>query len=105
MTGIGVVEKKVEVVVANDATVKGGSYFPLTVAAHLRAQEVAEQNGPLCVPTSSTWRRFPALQAEVFPDREHLGRIFYNQAHVREGHPADRGCRLRARPAAPTCLR
>ena len=82
MTGIGVVEGQECVVVANDATVKGGSYFPLTVKKHLRAQEVAEQNHLPCIYLVDSGGAFLPLQAEVFPDREHFGRIFYNQARM-----------------------
>src|SRR5216117_4042179 len=80
VTGIGVVEGQECVIVANDATVKGGSYFPLTVKKHLRAQEVAEQNRLPCLYLVDSGGAFLPLQAEVFPDREHFGRIFYNQA-------------------------
>jgi acetyl-CoA carboxylase carboxyltransferase component len=82
VTGIGVVEGQECVVVANDATVKGGSYFPLTVKKHLRAQEVAEQNHMPCIYLVDSGGAFLPLQADVFPDREHFGRIFYNQAHM-----------------------
>jgi acetyl-CoA carboxylase carboxyltransferase component len=82
VTGIGVVEGRECVVVANDATVKGGSYFPLTVKKHLRAQEVAEQNRLPCLYLVDSGGAFLPLQAEVFPDREHFGRIFYNQAQM-----------------------
>jgi acetyl-CoA carboxylase carboxyltransferase component len=82
VTGIGVVEGRQCVVVANDATVKGGSYFPLTVKKHLRAQEVAQQNGLPCIYLVDSGGAFLPLQAEVFPDREHFGRIFYNQARM-----------------------
>src|SRR5437867_836547 len=82
VTGIGVVEGRECVVVANDATVKGGSYFPLTVKKHLRAQEVAEQNRLPCLYLVDSGGAFLPLQAEVFPDREHFGRIFYNQARM-----------------------
>ncbi len=82
ITGIGVVEGQECVVVANDATVKGGSYFPLTVKKHLRAQEVAEQNNLPCIYLVDSGGAFLPLQAEVFPDREHFGRIFYNQARM-----------------------
>ena len=70
------------VVVANDATVKGGSYFPLTVKKHLRAQEVAEQNRLPCLYLVDSGGAYLPLQAEVFPDREHFGRIFFNQARM-----------------------
>jgi acetyl-CoA carboxylase carboxyltransferase component len=82
VTGIGVVEGRECIVVANDATVKGGSYFPLTVKKHLRAQEVAEQNRLPCLYLVDSGGAFLPLQAEVFPDRDHFGRIFYNQAQM-----------------------
>src|SRR5881628_3679743 len=82
VTGIGVVEGRECVLVANDATVKGGSYFPLTVKKHLRAQEVAEQNRLPCIYLVDSGGAFLPLQAEVFPDRDHFGRIFYNQARL-----------------------
>ena len=82
VTGIGVIEGRECVIVANDATVKGGTYFPLTVKKHLRAQEVAEQNRLPCVYLVDSGGAFLPLQAEVFPDREHFGRIFYNQARL-----------------------
>jgi acetyl-CoA carboxylase carboxyltransferase component len=82
VTGIGVVGGRECVIVANDATVKGGSYFPLTVKKHLRAQEVAEQNRLPCIYLVDSGGAFLPLQAEVFPDREHFGRIFYNQAQM-----------------------
>ncbi len=82
VTGIGVVEGRECVVVANDATVKGGSYFPLTVKKHLRAQEVAEENHLPCLYLVDSGGAFLPLQAEVFPDREHFGRIFFNQARM-----------------------
>jgi acetyl-CoA carboxylase carboxyltransferase component len=82
VTGIGVVEGRECVIVANDATVKGGSYFPLTVKKHLRAQEVAEQNRLPCIYLVDSGGAFLPLQAEVFPDRDHFGRIFYNQARM-----------------------
>jgi len=82
VTGIGVVEGQECVIVANDATVKGGTYFPLTVKKHLRAQEVAEQNRLPCIYLVDSGGAFLPLQAEVFPDRDHFGRIFYNQARM-----------------------
>ena len=82
VTGIGVVEGRQCVIVANDATVKGGSYYPLTVKKHLRAQEVAEQNHLPCIYLVDSGGAFLPLQADVFPDREHFGRIFYNQARM-----------------------
>jgi 3-methylcrotonyl-CoA carboxylase beta subunit len=82
VTGIGPIEGRPCVVVANDATVKGGSYFPLTVKKHLRAQEIAHQNRLPCIYLVDSGGAFLPLQAEVFPDREHFGRIFYNQARM-----------------------
>ena len=82
VTGIGVVEGRQCAMVANDATVKGGSYFPLTVKKHLRAQEVARQNRLPCLYLVDSGGAYLPLQAEVFPDREHFGRIFYNQARL-----------------------
>ena len=82
VTGIGVVEGRECVIVANDATVKGGSYYPLTVKKHLRAQEVAAQNRLPCLYLVDSGGAFLPLQAEVFPDRDHFGRIFYNQARL-----------------------
>ncbi|MFN2461700.1 MAG: carboxyl transferase domain-containing protein [Candidatus Velthaea sp.] len=80
VTGIGTVSGTPCIIVANDATVKGGTYYPMTVKKHLRAQEIAEQNGLPCVYLVDSGGAFLPLQAEVFPDREHFGRIFYNQA-------------------------
>jgi len=82
VTGIGIVEGRECVIVANDATVKGGTYFPLTVKKHLRAQEVAAQNRLPCLYLVDSGGAFLPLQAEVFPDRDHFGRIFYNQARL-----------------------
>jgi acetyl-CoA carboxylase carboxyltransferase component len=80
VTGIGVIQGHQVVIVANDATVKGGTYFPMTVKKHLRAQEIAMQNHLPCVYLVDSGGAFLPLQAEVFPDRDHFGRIFYNQA-------------------------
>ena len=82
VTGIGRVRGIEVVVVANDATVKGGTYFPLTVKKHLRAQEIALENHLPCVYLVDSGGAFLPLQDEVFPDREHFGRIFYNQARM-----------------------
>ena len=82
ITGIGLIHGQECVIVANDATVKGGTYFPITVKKHLRAQEVALQNGLPCIYLVDSGGAFLPLQAEVFPDREHFGRIFYNQARM-----------------------
>ena len=78
-------------IVANDATVKGGTYFPMTVKKHLRAQEIAEQNRLPCIYLVDSGGAILPQQDEVFPDRDHFGRIFFNQAqHVGRGHRADR---------------
>jgi acetyl-CoA carboxylase carboxyltransferase component len=82
VTGIGVVEGRECVIVANDATVKGGTYFPLTVKKHLRAQEIARQNRLPCLYLVDSGGAFLPLQDEVFPDRDHFGRIFFNQARL-----------------------
>src|SRR5687767_175475 len=82
ITGIGVVHGREVMIVANDATVKGGTYFPITVKKHLRAQEIAFENHLPCVYLVDSGGAFLPLQAEVFPDREHFGRIFYNQARM-----------------------
>jgi acetyl-CoA carboxylase carboxyltransferase component len=82
VTGIGRVAGREVMVVANDATVKGGTYFPMTVKKHLRAQEIAEENRLPCVYLVDSGGAFLPLQAEVFPDREHFGRIFFNQARM-----------------------
>ncbi len=82
VTGIGRVCGREVVIVANDATVKGGTYYPLTVKKHLRAQEIAEQNRLPCIYLVDSGGAFLPLQAEVFPDRDHFGRIFYNQARM-----------------------
>jgi acetyl-CoA carboxylase carboxyltransferase component len=82
VTGIGRVSGREVVIVANDATVKGGTYYPMTVKKHLRAQEVAEENRLPCVYLVDSGGAFLPLQDEVFPDREHFGRIFYNQAQM-----------------------
>ena len=82
ITGIGRVHGQEVVVVANDATVKGGTYFPMTVKKHLRAQEVAMENHLPCLYLVDSGGAFLPLQDEVFPDKEHFGRIFYNQARL-----------------------
>jgi len=82
ITGVGRVSGLECVIVCNDATVKGGTYFPMTVKKHLRAQEVALQNHLPCIYLVDSGGAFLPLQAEVFPDKEHFGRIFYNQARM-----------------------
>ncbi len=82
VTGIGLVCGQECVIIANDATVKGGSYYPITIKKHLRAQEIAEQNHLPCIYLVDSGGAFLPLQAEVFPDRDHFGRFFYNQARL-----------------------
>jgi 3-methylcrotonyl-CoA carboxylase beta subunit len=82
VTGIGKVCEQEVMIVANDATVKGGSYLPITVKKHVRAQEIAMENRLPCVYLVDSGGAFLPLQAEVFPDRDHFGRIFYNQAKM-----------------------
>ncbi len=82
ITGIGRVEGQECVIIANDATVKGGTYYPLSVKKHLRAQEIAMQNNLPCIYLVDSGGAFLPLQDEVFPDKEHFGRSFYNQANM-----------------------
>ena len=82
VTGIGTIEGRECVIVANDATVKGGTYYPMTVKKHLRAQEVARANRLPCLYLVDSGGAFLPMQDEVFPDREHFGRIFFNQANL-----------------------
>jgi 3-methylcrotonyl-CoA carboxylase beta subunit len=82
VAGVGRIEGRACMIVANDATVKGGVYFPVTVKKHLRAQEIAEQNGLPCVYLVDSGGAFLPAQEDVFPDRDHFGRIFYNQARL-----------------------
>jgi acetyl-CoA carboxylase carboxyltransferase component len=82
VTGIGRVSGREAIIVANDATVKGGTYYPITVKKHLRAQQVALDNRLPCVYLVDSGGAFLPLQADVFPDRDHFGRIFYNQARM-----------------------
>ncbi|MGA7614095.1 MAG: carboxyl transferase domain-containing protein [Thermoanaerobaculia bacterium] len=82
VTGIGRIDERECMIIANDATVKGGSYFPLTVKKHVRAQEIAQENHLPCIYLVDSGGAFLPLQAEVFPDKEHFGRIFYNQARM-----------------------
>jgi acetyl-CoA carboxylase carboxyltransferase component len=82
VTGIGRIEGREAVIIANDATVRGGTYYPMTVKKHLRAQEIALQNRLACVYLVDSGGGFLPLQADVFPDRDHFGRIFYNQAQM-----------------------
>ena len=88
VTGIVTVEGRACVAIANDATVKGGTYYPLTVKKHLRAQEIAQQNRLTCIYLVDSGGAFLPKQDDVFPDRDHFGRIFYNQARMSsEGIP------------------
>ena len=82
VTGIGLVHGREVMIVANDATVKGGTYFPMTVKKHIRAQEIAKENHLPCVYLVDSGGAFLPMQSEVFPDREHFGRIFFNQANL-----------------------
>ena len=82
VTGIGIIHEQECIIIANDATVKGGTYFPITVKKHLRAQEIAMENHLPCIYLVDSGGAFLPLQAEVFPDRDHFGRIFYNQAQM-----------------------
>jgi 3-methylcrotonyl-CoA carboxylase beta subunit len=82
VTGIGRVSGRECMIIANDATVKGGTYYPLTVKKHVRAQEIAEQNLLPCIYLVDSGGAFLNMQADVFPDKEHFGRIFYNQARM-----------------------
>ncbi|KAK0749439.1 methylcrotonoyl-CoA carboxylase beta chain [Schizothecium vesticola] len=82
ITGVGVVEGVTCIIVANDSTVKGGTYYPITVKKHLRAQEVAEQNNLPCIYLVDSGGANLPHQSDVFPDRDHFGRIFYNQARM-----------------------
>jgi 3-methylcrotonyl-CoA carboxylase beta subunit len=88
IAGIGLIHGRQVMVVANDATVKGGTYYPITVKKHLRAQEIAAENRLPCVYLVDSGGAFLPMQDEVFPDRDHFGRIFYNQARMsRDGIP------------------
>ena len=82
IAGVGRVQGQECVIVANDATVKGGTYYPMTVKKHLRAQEIAEQNHLPCIYLVDSGGAFLPAQDQVFPDRDHFGRIFYNQAQM-----------------------
>src|SRR5688572_11675496 len=82
VTGIGRVSGREVLIVANDATVKGGTYYPITVKKHVRAQQVALDNRLPCVYLVDSGGAYLPLQAEVFPDKEHFGRIFFNQARM-----------------------
>ncbi|MFJ6678326.1 carboxyl transferase domain-containing protein [Microbacterium sp. NPDC091382] len=88
VAGVGLIHGRHVMVVANDATVKGGTYYPITVKKHLRAQEIAAENRLPCIYLVDSGGAFLPMQDEVFPDRDHFGRIFYNQARMsRDGIP------------------
>src|ERR1700687_793018 len=82
ITGIGRIHGRETVIVANDATIKGGTYFPMSVKKHLRAQQIAIENQLPCVYLVDSGGAFLPLQSDIFPDREHFGRLFYNQARM-----------------------
>ena len=82
VTGIGKIHNKLCMIVCNDATVKGGTYYPMTVKKHVRAQQIAAENKLPCIYIVDSGGAFLPLQADVFPDKEHFGRIFYNQAQM-----------------------
>lgn len=82
VAGIGLVHGREIMFVANDATVKGGTYFPITVKKHLRAQQIAAENRIPCVYLVDSGGAYLPKQAEVFPDKEHFGRIFFNQVRI-----------------------
>ncbi len=107
VTGIGTVEGTRVVVIGNDATVKGGTYYPMTVKKHLRAQEIALENRLPCVYLVDSGGAFLPLQADVFPDRDHFGRIFYNQARMSAAGIPQVALVMGSarRPAAPTSRR
>ena len=92
VAGIGRVSGRECVIVANDATVKGGTYYPMTVKKHLRAQEIAVQNRLPCIYLVDSGGAFLPEQDNVFPDREHFGRIFYNQANMSAAGIAQIAC-------------
>jgi 3-methylcrotonyl-CoA carboxylase beta subunit len=97
IAGIGLVQGRQVMVLSNDATVKGGTYYPMTVKKHLRAQEIALENRLPCIYLVDSGGAFLPRQDDVFPDREHFGRIFFNQAQMSPP------CSGPAPPAAPTC--
>ena len=82
VTGVGLIQGRETVIVSNDATVKGGTYYPMTVKKHLRAQEIGQENNLPCVYLVDSGGANLPFQADIFPDREHFGRIFYNEARM-----------------------
>ena len=106
ITGIGRISGHECVIVCNDATIKGGTYYPITVKKHLRAQEIARENQLPCIYLVDSGGANLPNQAEIFPDKEHFGRIFYNQATCPPwAFRRSRASWARARPAAPMCRR
>src|SRR5207244_7228590 len=99
IAGIGRVSGRQVMIVCNDATVKGGTYYPLTVKKHLRAQEIAEQNRLPCIYLVDSGGANLPHQAEVFPDRDHFGRIFFNQAQMSSTGIGQIACVLASCPA------
>ena len=82
ITGVGRISGRECMIVANDATIKGGTYYPMTVKKHLRAQDIARQNNLPCIYMVDSGGAFLPQQDEIFPDERHFGRIFYNQANL-----------------------
>src|SRR6195256_4558722 len=82
ITGVGHISGRECIIIANDATIKGGTYYPMTVKKHLRAQEIARENHLPCIYMVDSGGAFLPLQDEIFPDERHFGRIFYNQARM-----------------------
>lgn len=106
IAGVGKVQGIDCMIVCNDATVKGGTYFPMSVKKHLRAQEIAEENHLPCIYLVDSGGANLPNQDEVFPDRDHFGRIFYNQARMSgKGIPRSRWSWDRAPRAGPMCPR
>ena len=106
ITGIGRIEGRECVIVCNDSTIKGGTYYPMTVKKHLRAQEVARENRLPCIYLVDSGGANLPHQTEVFPDREHFGRIFYNQATMSAAGIAQIAVVMGSCPrAAPMCRR
>src|SRR2546425_4682347 len=92
ITGIGRIEGRECVIVCNDSTIKGGTYYPMTVKKHLRAQEIARENRLPCIYLVDSGGANLPHQSEVFPDRDHFGRIFYNQANMSAARIAQIAC-------------
>jgi len=104
--GIGRVSGRQVMIVCNDATVKGGTYYPMTVKKHLRAQEIAQENRLPCIYLVDSGGANLPHQAEVFPDRDHFGRIFFNQANMSAArHSANRLCHGQLHRGRSLCAR